>query len=759
MGYDYFYYTVEDDKGNRCTAPVKVIITPDFTDGTWNIGHDYKNFPSELSTDKGNPVFMRRFVSPWSMSVSAARVIKTLEKLENEGKLKCPLKYTLFPFAKRGPNGENQEPCGIYWDLPHCIDSTFCVPIMHEMGCVVNQTFSQPHTHYLKSFRMKFDVKQRCINTDDRKVRFFFKTTDGVGDIGLGYAEFKPDPKLIYTDQSSNGASIVKIGSQLYRTSTAAASITCKDSDGDGFPDQWFTKDGKPMKGRNNGARALAPVKDMENISVDFDMKDYFDWAECHGWKGGGHISYLMNGSEMGSAMASHGRMKGAGIMTFDNVEYWLSTDIPAKHPIPDINLSNSGKLLIIDMKDVFNRIYAANLDGSIPKLEYKTIRISDKTLLKTVIRGSKLVLVPHKGATGKTQITIKVTDKTWHWDDIETFNVTLTNTTKIDSDHDGISDLYETYKYRTNPIFADTDFDGINDGDEILKYKLNPLVPDMDGDGLTDGKELANKTDPHRKDSDGDGLTDGDEVLKYKSNPLKKDSDGDRYSDTFEAIHGMDPNQPYSIFARYDFNESKNLVIPDKSGHNNNLTMHRRTRLVPGKHGKALNCDGSHITSFKADKTSQTVMEGYTISFWVNPGKNSKQGACFNAPNFAITTDSKNFIYTGNPPAGTKARWSGRGPRTIPPKKIQRIIAPCHPGEWTHITVVSDGKNSTILINGVPKTILKNITNGGFSHFELGGSQNRRAPKWMGLIDDLMIAPRPFSKSEINRLVHQAAP
>jgi hypothetical protein len=146
--------------------------------------------------------------------------------------------------------------------------------------------------------------------------------------------------------------------------------------------------------------------------------------------------------------------------------------------------------------------------------------------------------------------------------------------------------------------------------------------------------------------------------------------------------------------------------------------------------------------------------MEGYTVSFWIKPGKNSKQAVCFNAPNFAITSDGKNFIYSGNPPAGTKARWSGRGPHTIPPKRIQRIIAPCHPGKWTHIAVVSDGKNSTILVNGIPKTILKNITNGGFSHFELGGSQNAKDPKWIGLIDDLMIAPRPFSKTEINRLL-----
>jgi len=755
FGYDYFYYTVSDDRGNSRSAPVKVIVTPDFFDGTWNIGHDYKAFPNALTTDNGTPINLCRFVKPFYMGIGVGRVIKQLEQQDKNGTLGMPLKMAVFPFAKRGPHGENMQPCGVYWDLPHSIDSTFCLPIMHTMGNVVNSTFKGPHNHDIRTFRMKFSVKQRCINTDDRKVRFFFKTHDNNGDIGIGYSMFTPGKTGSVIKGRRGDSTIVEINGHIYRTSSNKAAITCKDTDGDGFPDKWLNSDGSPLKHRDGG-RLLAPVKDLENFSVDFDMKKYFDWCEQHGWMGGGHISYLFNGSEMGSANATGGRMKGAGIMQFDNLDYWLSTDIPAKHPIPDIELSNNGKITIIRLGKVFDRIYAENLDGTIPKLRYKVESISNTNILRTIIRGENLVLIPQKGQLGKINITIKAIDDTWHWDDIESFSITLVNTAKTDNDHDGISDEYETYKCRTNPIFSDSDFDGLSDRDEIAKYKTKPMNPDSDADGLPDGKEISAGTDPHLKDSDCDGISDGQEVLEFKSNPLKQDSDGDGYSDGLEIKYGMDPTVPYRMFVKYDFDAICKHTIKDTTGQGNNLYVHRRLTLQKGLHGKALYCNGTRSCSFNQTGKKKQTTKGYSLALRVRPGINRTPSAIFSTPNFAILSDSDKYIYVGKPPHGTRRRWAGRGPHSLPPARVKYTIAPCTPGKWSYISVISDGKNTAVSIDGITKKVIKGLSNGGFSKFMVGGDISKTYHNWNGLIDDLLIAPKPFSNSKIQQLMQQ---
>lgn len=100
-----------------------------------------------------------------------------------------------------------------------------------------------------------------------------------------------------------------------------------------------------------------------------------------------------------------------------------------------------------------------------------------------------------------------------------------------IDTDDDGLNDYYEVFVTFTDSTKADSDENGVNDGDE-----------DFDDDGLTNLEEFLTNTYPYSNDSDNDGLSDGDEVKKYGTDPLVADTDGDGLEDGDEIILGTDP-------------------------------------------------------------------------------------------------------------------------------------------------------------------------------------------------------------------------
>lgn len=67
---------------------------------------------------------------------------------------------------------------------------------------------------------------------------------------------------------------------------------------------------------------------------------------------------------------------------------------------------------------------------------------------------------------------------------------------TPVDSDEDGLSDERED-ALGTDSTKADTDGDGLADGDEINIYASDPLLPDTDADTFDDGREVARGFSP----------------------------------------------------------------------------------------------------------------------------------------------------------------------------------------------------------------------------------------------------------------------
>lgn len=125
----------------------------------------------------------------------------------------------------------------------------------------------------------------------------------------------------------------------------------------------------------------------------------------------------------------------------------------------------------------------------------------------------------------------------------IAEFNA-YSNPTKSDTDNDGLSDGDEISTYNTSPVLSDTDGDGLSDYDEVNQHNTDPTKYDMDNDGLSDYDEIfVCLTAPNDSDSDDDGLSDGDEVNLYATNPLLADTDGDGLSDGDEVnLHATNP-------------------------------------------------------------------------------------------------------------------------------------------------------------------------------------------------------------------------
>ncbi len=74
---------------------------------------------------------------------------------------------------------------------------------------------------------------------------------------------------------------------------------------------------------------------------------------------------------------------------------------------------------------------------------------------------------------------------------------VTQRRTRALDSDGDGLSNVTELRRTRTNPRKADTDGDGLSDWTEVKRTLTNPRKIDSDGDGVSDGQEILAGTDP----------------------------------------------------------------------------------------------------------------------------------------------------------------------------------------------------------------------------------------------------------------------
>lgn len=165
----------------------------------------------------------------------------------------------------------------------------------------------------------------------------------------------------------------------------------------------------------------------------------------------------------------------------------------------------------------------------------------------------------------------------------------------------------------------------------------------------------------------------------------------------------------------------------------------------VEGKNGNGLlfNGDDEYIT------LESTMLEGdgFTIAMWVNPTEWKDWARVFDIG------DTKEDAWCGMDFESKMLRFDVFGA-----KGAIKVLAPLpQVGKWTHIAATLGGGNAALYVNGklsqklpcavTPADILANVQG------IYVGRSNWADPLFNGVMDDVLVADRVFSASEIARL------
>jgi hypothetical protein len=90
------------------------------------------------------------------------------------------------------------------------------------------------------------------------------------------------------------------------------------------------------------------------------------------------------------------------------------------------------------------------------------------------------------------------------HWESVHGLNPNRAADAAFNPDHDGLTNLAE-FQNGTDPQVSDTDSDGLSDGSEVNDFETDPTDSDTDDDGVVDGEDDSNDDGIADQDEDGD--------------------------------------------------------------------------------------------------------------------------------------------------------------------------------------------------------------------------------------------------------------
>ncbi|MEE3175832.1 MAG: LamG-like jellyroll fold domain-containing protein, partial [Verrucomicrobiota bacterium] len=321
----------------------------------------------------------------------------------------------------------------------------------------------------------------------------------------------------------------------------------------------------------------------------------------------------------------------------------------------------------------------------------------------------------------------------------------------------------------------GDFDGDGLTDIDEYEETKTDPTKVDTDEDELSDAVETNTGTyvsatdtgtNPKKADSDGDGLIDSVETNTGEfvdeentgTDPNNADTDGDGYSDGGEIAGGTDPNDENSKGAipapilYLDFEDS----AVDLSGNANDGEVNGDVTFdAEGAEGgptstTGANFNGGYLNIPGVDMSGiiQDIQgeNSYTLSAWIKPSDLGGNKFLWGQTSQGIHNGIRNggFLH--------QAHW---GADTNGATNLSTLE-----GQWIHAAWVYDGDADvgTIYLNGeVDWTGGKRAPNGS-GNLLVGGS-NGGGDNYRGLVDDVAVWREVLPEGSIQALADGTSP
>lgn len=301
---------------------------------------------------------------------------------------------------------------------------------------------------------------------------------------------------------------------------------------------------------------------------------------------------------------------------------------------------------------------------------------------------------------------------------------------------------------------------------EEIQSLFLNPGATlsettdvDSDGDGLSDAEEVELGTDPLHRDSDRDGLEDGAEVNVHGTSPTLADTDGDGATDGLEVALGTDPTDASSapealssddLLGYWRFDEGNGQSATDSSGNAHNgviLNAGGAWRVDPDR-GSVYRSGGGSYVDFGEILPVIGVEQDFSWSFWVNAGETANNDIVLGNRYMADGNDFDPREFIKFTP--TVFEWHFNGlPENTPAENTAFTV-----GVWQHNLVVKDGQMLTYYRGG--EVIAESTITGApvnAQPFYLGGQPDNLggvAENFDGLFDEVAIFARALSAEEV---------
>ncbi len=162
----------------------------------------------------------------------------------------------------------------------------------------------------------------------------------------------------------------------------------------------------------------------------------------------------------------------------------------------------------------------------------------------------------------------------------------------------------------------------------------------------------------------------------------------------------------------------------------------------------KKLNGEGSMLFSGKAAYASADSFavagSAFVLELWLQA--NARQGANDPGPGFATV------ITLGNGKKGYQLAQKGfNWVLLVDSVELPAALAATAPGEWTHIALVSDGKNGTVYVNGAKKNAFKPASNdaAGFTIGSVG-----RVNSFRGLVYEARLSKWKAAKFDVAKFL-----